>query len=49
MFTFHREHGQGLAEYALILILVAIVVVIILGVYGGQVANLFSRTTSAIP
>jgi pilus assembly protein Flp/PilA len=49
MFALRRERGQGLMEYALILILVAIVVVLIVGVYGTQVANYFSRVTSVIP
>lgn len=44
----HEEHGQGLMEYGLILILVAIIVVFILSVYGSQVANLFSRITNEI-
>ncbi|MCX7838247.1 MAG: pilus assembly protein [Anaerolineae bacterium] len=44
-----EEHGQGLMEYGLILILVAIIVVFILGMYGSQVANFFSRVTSQIP
>lgn len=43
------ERGQGLLEYALVIILVAIVIVAILAVLGPQVANLFSRVTTAIP
>lgn len=43
-----REEGQGLVEYALILVLVAIVVIIILTLLGGQVSNVFSRITSAL-
>ncbi len=38
-----QEEGQGLVEYGLILILVAIVVVIILTALGTQVSNAFSR------
>ena len=49
MFTLHEERGQGLAEYALILALVAIVVIVIVGVFGGQVANYFSRVTNRMP
>lgn len=49
MYIPHEERGQGLMEYGLILILVAIIVVLILGVYGSQVANLFSRVTNQIP
>jgi Flp pilus assembly pilin Flp len=37
-----REEGQGLAEYALILSLIAFVVVVILGVVGVNLTQLFS-------
>jgi pilus assembly protein Flp/PilA len=37
-----REKGQGLVEYALILVLVAVVVIIILAVLGPAVGNIFS-------
>ncbi len=49
MLAFQEEHGQGLAEYALILFLVALVVIIIVSIYGTTVANYYSRVTSAIP
>jgi len=48
MLAFREENGQGLMEYGLILILIAMVVILIVSVYGGQVSNLFSRVTSAI-
>jgi pilus assembly protein Flp/PilA len=38
-----REEGQGLVEYALILVLVSIAVIIILTLLGGTVGNVFSR------
>jgi pilus assembly protein Flp/PilA len=38
-----REEGQGLVEYGLVLILLAIVVVAIIGLLGGQISNLFSN------
>ena len=38
-----RETGQGLVEYALILVLVAVVVIIILIVLGPAVGNIFSN------
>ena len=38
-----REEGQGLVEYALILVLVAIIVVAILLVLGPVVGNVFSN------
>jgi pilus assembly protein Flp/PilA len=43
-----REKGQGLVEYALILVLVAIVVIAILALLGPQIANILSRITNGI-
>ena len=43
-----REEGQGLVEYALILVLVAIVVIAILLLVGPQVANIFSKVTNGL-
>lgn len=43
-----REEGQGLVEYALILVLVAIVVIAILALLGPQIANIFSKVTSGL-
>jgi pilus assembly protein Flp/PilA len=43
-----REEGQGLLEYGLIIILVAIVVVLVLTVLGPTVGNLFSTVVEAI-
>ena len=41
-----REEGQGLVEYALILVLVAIVVIAILLLLGPVVGNVFSNIVS---
>ena len=41
-----REEGQGLVEYALILVLVAIVVIAILLLLGPSVGNVFSNLVS---
>jgi pilus assembly protein Flp/PilA len=38
-----KEEGQGLVEYALILVLVAIVVIAILLILGPVVGNVFSN------
>jgi pilus assembly protein Flp/PilA len=38
-----REDGQGLVEYALVLVLVAIVVIAILTLLGPQIGNVFSQ------
>jgi pilus assembly protein Flp/PilA len=40
--------GQGLVEYALILVLVAIVVIAILVILGPTVGNVFSNVVSAL-
>jgi pilus assembly protein Flp/PilA len=38
-----REEGQGLVEYALILVLVAVVVIAVLTLLGPAVANVFTE------
>jgi pilus assembly protein Flp/PilA len=43
-----KEKGQGLVEYALILVLIAIVVIVILGLLGTRVNNIFSQIASAL-
>ena len=42
------EKGQGLVEYALILILVALVVIVILLLLGPAIGNVFSNIVSNI-
>jgi pilus assembly protein Flp/PilA len=44
----HKKRGQGLVEYALILVLIAIVVILILTFLGNQVNNTFSKVGSAM-
>lgn len=41
------EKGQGMVEYALILVLIAVVVIVILTVVGKQVNNVFSNVSNA--
>lgn len=43
-----REKGQGLLEYALILVLVAIVVVVVVSLFGDTVSELFDDVNSAL-
>ena len=38
-----REEGQGLVEYALILVLVAVVVIVVLALLGPTIGNIFSE------
>jgi pilus assembly protein Flp/PilA len=43
-----RQSGQGMVEYALILVLVSIVVIVILLTMGNQIANVFSNVVAAL-
>ncbi len=43
-----REEGQGLTEYGLILVLIAVVVVIIVSVLGTRVSGMFSSVMSEL-
>ncbi len=43
-----KEKGQGLVEYALILVLVAVVVIAILTILGPAIGKVFSSVASAI-
>jgi pilus assembly protein Flp/PilA len=45
---FAKEDGQGLVEYALILVLIAIVVIGILTLLGGKVSTVFSQINSGL-
>jgi pilus assembly protein Flp/PilA len=42
------EKGQGLLEYALILVLVSLIVIIVLQIMGPQVGNVFSQIISLL-
>jgi pilus assembly protein Flp/PilA len=46
--TLANQRGQGMVEYALILVLVSIVVIVILLTMGQQIANVFSNVVSAL-
>jgi pilus assembly protein Flp/PilA len=43
-----REKGQGMVEYALILVLVAVVVIAALTIMGPMVGNIFSTINSSL-
>ena len=45
---FAKEDGQGLVEYALILVLIAIVVIGILTLLGNKVSQVFSSVNSGL-
>jgi pilus assembly protein Flp/PilA len=48
LFTGNGEEGQGLVEYALILVLVAVVVIAILTLLGPSLGNVFSTIIGGI-
>lgn len=43
-----HEEGQGLVEYALILVLVAVVVIVVLALLGPAIGNIFSNIVSGM-
>ena len=43
-----QEKGQGLVEYALIIVLIAIVVITALTLLGPQIGGVFSRINDAL-
>jgi pilus assembly protein Flp/PilA len=43
-----KEKGQGMVEYALIIVLVAVVLIIVLALVGSQISNVFSRIVSGL-
>jgi pilus assembly protein Flp/PilA len=43
-----NEEGQGLVEYALILVLVAVVVIVILALMGPTIGNIFSNIITGL-
>ena len=43
-----KEKGQGLVEYALILVLVAVVVLVVLTILGPLIGNVFTSVNSAL-
>jgi pilus assembly protein Flp/PilA len=48
-FWLQNEEGQGLVEYAFILILVALVVLLVLLLFGPEIGNLYSSIVDALP
>ena len=43
-----KEQGQGLVEYALILVLVAVVVIVILALLGPVIGKVFSNIVQSV-
>ena len=42
------QRGQGMTEYALIIVLIGVVVVFVVGIIGHQVQNVFSNVSSGM-
>lgn len=49
MYLLKEESGQGLVEYALILLFIAMAVIIILILVGPIVGNVFSKVINGFP
>jgi len=43
------ENGQGLVEYSLILLLVALALIIVLSIFGTELADVYSNIIEQIP
>ena len=48
MLRVSSARGQGFAEYALVMLLIAIIVIIVLALLGPAVANMFSTVVANI-
>ena len=46
--TARRQRGQGLVEYALILVLISIVAILIMTTVGNQIVNVFTNASNAL-
>jgi pilus assembly protein Flp/PilA len=46
---FVEEEGQGMAEYGLILGLIAVVVIVVLTAFGQKIKSLFTNLSNATP
>lgn len=43
------DNGQGLVEYSLILLLVALALIIVLSIFGTELADVYSNIIEQIP
>jgi pilus assembly protein Flp/PilA len=44
-----KERGQGMVEYALLIVLLAVVVIIMIAAMGTAVSDMYSHIVSAFP
>jgi pilus assembly protein Flp/PilA len=43
-----REHGQGMVEYAFLLLLIALIVIAVLLIFGPAIGNVFSNLNNSL-
>ena len=48
MRNLHTEKGQGLVEYALVLVLIAVVVAAVMSIIGPTIGNIFSQVVEVL-
>ncbi len=46
---YRKEKGQGMVEYALLILLLALVVIIMITVMGTAVSNMYSKIVEGFP
>ena len=49
MLFYKKERGQGMVEYALLIVLLAVVVIFMIQVMGTAVSNMYSRIVGGFP
>ena len=49
MLFYRKERGQGMVEYALLIVLLAVVVAVLIEVMGTSVSNMYSHIVEAFP
>ncbi|NJD59560.1 MAG: pilus assembly protein [Anaerolineales bacterium] len=49
MLFYKKERGQGMVEYALLIVLIALVVVTLIAVMGTAVSKMYQDITTAFP
>ena len=48
MLSVRKQKGQGMVEYALIIVLISIVVIVALGLLGDQINTVFTDITNTL-
>jgi pilus assembly protein Flp/PilA len=48
LLAYRNDQGQGLVEYALILVLVVVIVIVILALLGPAIGNAYSNVVQAV-